>query len=51
MHFIIAGTCDPIRKVTIGEGKITASVWTDLDNTLVTGHSNGNLAKWDVSVS
>jgi len=32
------------------KSKITSAVWGPLDEVIITGHENGDLCQWDVSV-
>jgi len=33
-----------------GKSKITSAVWGPLDEVIITGHENGDLCQWDISV-
>jgi len=44
-------SADPILRIPILQSKITAMVWGPLDDTIITGHENGQISLWDCRVS
>jgi len=46
----MAGNNDPMWSVPSSKSKITSAVWGPLDEVIITGHENGDLCQWDVSV-
>lgn len=45
------GEGEPILKFQIDKAKITSMIWGALDESLITGHENGAITKWDLRVS
>jgi len=41
---------EPMWCVASTKAKITSAVWGPLDEVIITGHENGDLCLWDVSV-
>lgn len=41
---------EPMWSVPSTKAKITSAVWGPLDEVIITGHENGDLCLWDVSV-
>lgn len=39
---------DAIISVPVPTSKVTSAVWGPLDETLITGHENGDVIKWDI---
>lgn len=35
----------------VSGSKVTSAVWASLDDTIVSGHENGDVCKWDIKVS
>jgi len=46
----LVGNNDPMWSVPSAKSKITSAVWGPLDEVIITGHENGDLCQWDVSV-
>jgi len=46
----MVGNNDPMWSVPSAKSKITSAVWGPLDEVIITGHENGDLCQWDVSV-
>jgi len=46
----MAGNNDPMWSVPSSKSKITSAVWGPLDEVIITGHENGDLCQWDVTV-
>jgi len=44
------GNNDPMWSVPSPKSKITSAVWGPLDEVIITGHENGDICQWDVSV-
>jgi len=44
------GACEPEISTMVADSKITAGVWGLYDETIVTGHDNGMVAKYNVKV-
>lgn len=41
-------SADPILRIPILQSKITSMVWGSLDETIITGHENGQISLWDL---
>lgn len=41
---------DPILRVQADESKVSSLLWGTLDETLLTGHENGEIILWDLKV-
>lgn len=41
---------EPLQKITIpaSDTKITSAIWAGLDETIITGHENGDLKQWEM---
>lgn len=40
-------TATPYLVIPSHESKVTAAIWGPLDETIITGHDNGDICKWD----
>lgn len=41
---------DPILRIPVSTSKITSMLWGSLDETIITGHENGQISLWDLRV-
>jgi len=41
---------DPIMRIPIKDGRVASLLWGNLDETLLTGHENGELNQWDLKM-
>lgn len=41
----------PYLSIPVTDSKVTSAVWGPLDETLITGHENGTITKWDAKVN
>jgi translation initiation factor 3 subunit I len=41
---------DPILRIPIKGSRVSSILWDNLDETIITGHENGDLVKWDLKV-
>lgn len=41
------GETEPCLTIPCHESKVTSAIWGPLDETIITGHENGDLIKWD----
>lgn len=41
---------EPTLRIPINVSKITSLLWGPLDETIITGHENGQLSVWDLRV-
>jgi len=39
---------EPFMAVPIPKSKVTSAIWGPLDEVIITGHENGDLAQWDI---
>jgi translation initiation factor 3 subunit I len=39
---------DPVLKMPMATSKITSMVWGTLDESIITGHENGQISRWDL---
>lgn len=39
---------DPIMRIPILQSKVTSMLWGPLDETIITGHENGQITLWDI---
>jgi translation initiation factor 3 subunit I len=39
---------DPVLKMPMAQSKITSMVWGALDESIITGHENGQISRWDL---
>lgn len=44
-------SADAILRIPMNKDKITSMLWGSLDETMITGHSNGQISMWDLRVS
>lgn len=44
------GNADPILRIPMSQTKITSMQWGPLDETIITGHENGQISLWDLKV-
>ncbi len=35
----------------VNEAKVTSAIWGPLDKTVITGHDDGTVTQWDITVS
>lgn len=42
---------DPILRIPINGPRVSSMLWGTLDETLLTGHENGEIIQWDLKVS
>lgn len=50
LSLLLTGNNEPMWVVPSAKSKITSAVWGPLDEVIITGHENGELHQWDVSV-
>jgi len=41
---------DPIMRIPILQSKVTSMVWGPLDESIITGHENGQITLWDIRI-
>lgn len=42
---------EPILSIPVPESKVTALQWGPIDEMIVTGHENGKITQWDMTVN
>lgn len=41
----------PIMRIPIKGSRISSILWDNMDETIITGHENGEITQWDIRVS
>ena len=44
-------SAEPVLVIPSHESKITSAIWGPVDETIITGHENGGIIKWNAKVS
>ncbi|GAB6030569.1 Eukaryotic translation initiation factor 3 subunit I [Chamberlinius hualienensis] len=43
-----SGQSSPILRIPVDDSKVTAALWSSLDQIIITGHDDGVLSQWDL---
>ena len=48
----LLGEDTPVRKIDVTPlySKVTSAIWGPLEETIISGHDNGDLLSWDLGV-
>lgn len=47
----VSGNNKPFLEIESESSKVTSTIWGPLDKTIITGHDDGTITQWDMTVT